>query len=45
LGFCRWQVLPSKQLASMTAVVSTVIARCAEVVELYRCVAPKQSVV
>jgi hypothetical protein len=38
-------VLPSKRLVSKAAVVNTVIARCAEVVELYRCVAPKQSAV
>ena len=45
IGFCSWRVLPSKHLASKAAVVSTVIARCEEVVELFRCVAPKQSAV
>ena len=38
-------LLPSEQLAAMTSLVSTVIARCEEVVELHRCVAPKQSAV
>jgi hypothetical protein len=41
----RLAVLPWKQFACMAELVSTVIARCAEVVELYRCVAPKQSAV
>ena len=35
---------PSKQLAITTALLCTVIARCARVAELHRCVAPKQSV-
>ncbi len=45
IGVLWLALLPSKQFNCMAELVRTVIARCAEVVELYRCVAPKQSAV